>query len=116
MKQGVGARLIYLGCPGRFGCLCRRHFSGFYGSYLYARREFVDAFGHNLFVGSQASFYYHLVLEFGTELYEATFHGRVAAHHIDVGTTFFYNNRFLGYYGRVFAYIEQQFYLGKLTG
>ena len=75
----------------------------------------MEAFGYNVFVGYQTSFYYYLILKFGTEFYETAFYGRVAAHHEDVSSSFFYDNRFHGDYGRMFAYIEQQFYLSKLT-
>ena len=76
----------------------------------------MEAFGHNILVGCQASFHYHLVSNFRTKLYEAAFHDIVAAHYVDVGSSLFYNNRFHGHHDRVLTYIEQQLYFGKLTG
>ena len=69
----------------------------------------------NHLTGRQTTFYYYVVLEFRSQFDEAALNRRVASYHEDVSSSLFDDQCLLRYYRSIFPYIQQQFYLGKLS-
>ena len=71
---------------------------------------------HDVLAGHDTTFHHDVITKLGTQLDKATLHGGVAAHDINMCTTFLNHQSLLGYNGGMLTHVEQHTHLGELTG